>query len=255
MSVNFERGSLRPNLGSQVTQAERENQMPWDDDQRHSITNYKSNIAYKTIEGGVHMAANVSGAGYWYNNNDGQKTGAPPGDYTIDTISGNQGTSWLTKTYDATTYIGNTCRLIFHYTGGSSYTGDAQIGNVTIGSTNYSFESNAEGWRTTQSNSSAMDKDNYDQGNFAFNLIQNGTSANRWNRDAGGTGSGGTGLVGNGAAGSQYLYAEVSGSGYPSKDFICDSPTFVVDNGTFNAVLGMYGATIGTLDIYLRVIS
>ena len=255
MSVNFERGSLKPNLGSSQAEALRESQMPWDNDQRHSITNYKSNMAYKTIEGGVHMAANVSGVAYFYNNNDAALSGAAPGDYTIDSISGNQGSSWLNKTYDATPYIGNTCRLIFHYTSGSSYTGDAQIGDVNIGTQNYSFESNIQGWRTTTVNSNSITKDNYDNGSYGLQNILNGTTNNRWNRDASGTGSGGTGLAGTGNAGTWYLYAEVSGQGYPSKDYVTDSPTFVVDNGTFNAVLGMSGGTIGTLDIYLRVIS
>lgn len=255
MSVNYERGNIVRDWLLTQSDVEEQNRMPWDAYHVGSITNYKSNIAYKTSDAGTTPILNT-GDSFFFNNNSGIVTAAAPGDYLIDTISGNQGTSWLTKTYDASPYISNTCRLIFHYTSGTSFTGDAQIAEVNIGSTSYTFETNSEGWRTTTANSTIITKDNYLTSTGQTVSVANGTVSNRWSRDIGGTASGSTAIpFTDPGGGSWYLYTETSGNGSSFKDFICDSPTFVVDNATFNMILGMYGATIGTLDIYLRVIS
>ena len=255
MSVNYERGNIVRDGYTTEAEVVAQNRMPWDNDHTGSITNYKSNIAYKTSDGYTRPTLSTTDS-FFYNNGTGNFSSAAPGDYLIDTISGNQGTSWFTRTYDASPYISNTCRVIFHYTSGTSFTGDAQIAEVNLGTTAWDFETNNEGWQTTNVNSSTLTLSNYTT-NGSLISVQNGTTTNRWNRDASGTGSSGTGIATAGLAqnGSWYLYAETSGAGYPSKDFFCHSPDIVVDNSTFNMILGMYGATMGTLIVYLRVIS
>ena len=227
--------------------------MQWDGDYTGAISNYKSNIAYKTSDAGTtpfHQTADS----FFYNNNSGQLTGSPAGDYLIAQIgSGNQGNSWITKTYDASPFVTNSCQVIIHYTSGTSFTGDAQIAEVNLGSTTWDFEVGSQGWVTTTVNSGTLTKDNY-LTSGSVNPIINGTTSNRWNRDANGTGSSNTGVSTSvGQNGSWYIYAETSSNGYQNKDFICASPIITVDNATFNIIFGFYGATIGPTDIYIRV--
>jgi len=49
-----------------------------------------------------------------------------------------------------TPYVGSTGRLVFQYTSGSSFTGDIQIDDINIGSSNnYSFEATGQSFETT----------------------------------------------------------------------------------------------------------
>lgn len=52
MSVNYERGNIVRDGYTTVPEVEAQNRMPWDGDHTGSITNYKSNIAYKTSDAG-----------------------------------------------------------------------------------------------------------------------------------------------------------------------------------------------------------
>lgn len=253
MSINYERGNVVRDWRLNQSDLEAQNRMQWDDDYTGAISNYKSNIAYKTSDAGttpIHSTADS----FFYNNNLGKLSGSAAGDYLIAQIgSGNQGNSWITKTYDASQFITNSCQVIIHYTSGTSFTGDAQIAEVNLGSTTWDFETSGDGWVTTTVNSNTLTKDNYTT-NGSTATIVNGTIANRWNRDANGTGSSNTGVsTTTGQNGSWYIYAETSSNGYSNKDFICASPTITVDNSTFNIIFGFYGGTIGQTDIYIRV--
>lgn len=192
MSVNYERGNIVRDGYTTVPEVEAQNRMPWDGDHTGSITNYKSNIAYKTSDAGTRPILSTADS-FFYNNGGGFFDGAAPGDYLIDTISGNQGTSWLARTYDASAYVGNTCRVVFHYTSGTSFTGDAQIAEVNLGSTTWDFETDNEGWQTTAANSSTLTLSNYTTSGSLISVV-NGSTTNRWNRDQNGTGSSGTGV-------------------------------------------------------------
>src|SRR6056300_1139490 len=75
----------------------------------------------------------------------------------LDTRSGQYSTSAYEQVNLSSAfapYVGSTGRLVFQYVSGSSYTGDIQIDDINIGSSNnYSFETNGDGFLTTATGS------------------------------------------------------------------------------------------------------
>ena len=181
--------------------------------------------------------------------------------------------SWQTVSIDVTAYKGNTVRFIFHYVSGTSYTGDIQIDQVsfptyfmfgntamwagttnTFGSSSFTSISSGTGggnWQTTTSDTSSYI-------GASFGTVTTTTSALRWNGRSGGTPSGGTGLSSAYGGSGFYVYAETSSSGYSNKNFWLRSGTHAIGNQTgtpyFGFRLGRYGATIGTLKVYVEEI-
>lgn len=174
------------------------------------------------------------------------------------TRSGQYSTSaWETNISlgDLSAYYGQTCRLVFKYVAGSSFTGDIQLDNVRLvsglsGTTTYSFENNAEGWETTTSDAYGIQYQN-----LSWSTLATGITASRWNMDSAGTPSSSTGLT-FATAGSYYVYAETSTS--PNgQTYWLRSPTFNIPIiGGYGILFdcARYGATIGTLEVYLEVV-
>lgn len=190
------------------------------------------------------------------------------------TYTGQYSTSaWQTVSIDVTAYKGKTVRFIFHYVSGTSYTGDIQIDQVsfptyfmfgntamwagttnTFGSSSFTSISSGTGggnWQTTTSDTSSYI-------GASFGTVTTTTSALRWNGRSGGTPSSGTGLSSGYGGSGFYVYAETSSSGYSNKNFWLRSGTHAIGNQTgtpyFGFRLGRYGATIGTLKVYVEEI-
>ena len=153
-----------------------------------------------------------------------------------------------------TPYVGTTGRLVFQYTSGSSFTGDIQVDDINIGSNNYSFEANGDGFQTTATGSTDTTRTDAYYQSLSFQAVLTGTTSNVWNRDTGGTSSSSTALT-FADDGSYYLYVETTNPGFPSKVTWLRSPEVTLDTATLNFALGRYGATIGTLRVFWEVTS
>lgn len=165
----------------------------------------------------------------------------------LDTISG-QLDGWRQRTVDISAYAGATVRVAFHYVSGSSFTGDIQLDAINIDGTSYSFESGTESFQTSANGESTY-------GSVSWTDLSTGETSGSWNRDSGGTGSSGTART-DAANGSFYVFAETSSPGYPNYNFWLRSPQVTLgSNPTISYYETRLGDTIGTLSVYLDVIS
>ena len=152
----------------------------------------------------------------------------------------------------ANIYRGATVRPVFVYTQiASVFTADLQLDLINLDGNSYSFESNATGWQTTTSSTSAS---NYSSASFSS--VATTTSTARWNRDQNGTGSSGTGLT-TAASGSFYLYAETSSPANSAGfTFILRGPEVTLGSDPdFTYYEARSGTNMGNLDVYLDVVS
>lgn len=194
------------------------------------------------------------------------------------TYSGNySSSSWQTVSIDVSSFKGKTVRFVFHYVSGTNYTGDLQVDNLTFpryytlsdtggyfqgwGTTNNTFgvssftsvsqTNNGGNWQTTTTDTSSYV-------GASWSTVAVGTTALRWNGRTGGTPSSSTGLSSGFGGSGYYVYAETSSPGYSNKNFWLRSGTHDIPNYTgtpyFGFRLGRYGATIGTLKVYIEEI-
>jgi hypothetical protein len=167
----------------------------------------------------------------------------------LDTVTG-QNAVWSQRIVDVSNYSGVTAYLVFEYANGSSFTGDIQLDSIDIGGNLYTFDSSVESFeRNSNLNSSTYDT-------TTWTALTTGTSGGgSWLRDSGGTASSNTGLT-TAAGGFWYVYAETSNpaavAGYK---FWLRSPSVVINSDTFSYYEARSGAGIGTLNVYLDVIS
>jgi hypothetical protein len=169
----------------------------------------------------------------------------------LDTVSGSNN-AWSQRTVDVSGYAGATVRPVFRYLNGSSFRGDIQLDQIVIGGTTSSFESSADSY---QRNPNSSQPSNYASVNWES--VSTSGSNGEWKRDSGGTPSGNTGRT-DAAAGSFYLFAETSGSSLSNNAYFwLRGPAVTLDssNPVFTYYEARYGSNIGTLDVYLDVIS
>lgn len=158
--------------------------------------------------------------------------------------------AWTYRSADISAYIGATARLVVKYISGSSYTGDAQIDDINIGGNSYDPEG---GTHSFQRNSVAgITTDDYSS--VSWEALADTAIDGKWVRDGFGTVSGSTGLT-SGNTGSYYYYCETSGSGTNYKRFWLRSPIVTINNGTLSLYTAQYGATCGSFNVYLDIIS
>jgi len=161
--------------------------------------------------------------------------------------------AYLPKTIDITAYAGATVRPVFMHrikTSGTAFYADIQLDNITIGENNYNFESNSTGWYTTISGSFST----YASiSSWAF--VATVSTAERWNRFSGATGSSSTGNLG-AASGSFYLYTESSVPAALGDYFWLLGPEITLpEDPIFTFYVGKQGDAIGDFKVYLDVIS
>lgn len=158
--------------------------------------------------------------------------------------------SWSQKTVDISQYGGTTSRVVFKYTMiASVFTADIQLDAINIDGTTYSFENTGDSFQRASTATNSYES-------VSWESLVIGTTAARWNVDAGGTATSGTART-DAAAGSYYVYAETSSPGnIAGYTFWLRSPEISLSN---SPSLSYYetrtGTDLGTLDVYLDVIS
>lgn len=160
--------------------------------------------------------------------------------------------SWVQRTVDLSAYVGETVRLVFVHqiaSSGTSFYADLQLDEITVNGSTYSFESTADltGWQTSTNGSYSA------YTSVAWSSLSTGTTAERWNRDSGGTGSSSTGLTTGGDNTSFYLYTEASSPATNSDRFWLRSPEITVSSSTMTFYEARYGSTIGSFNVYVDV--
>lgn len=174
----------------------------------------------------------------------------------ISSVSPGNSSSWSNQVITLSSeYHGHDVRVVWKYTGGSSFTGDLQIGgNVTLGGTTFDLDTyTGTAWQTTRVDTAAYNT-------ATFYDILTGTTGLRWNKRATfAPPSTGTGLAPPPYAGGDntYYYAETTSPGYPSKRFWLRSPQVSISQlgSQINWWRGNYGATMGSYSIYLEIMT
>ena len=179
----------------------------------------------------------------------------------LQTITG-QASYWATGSNSLSSYAGQTGRIVFNYTNGSSsyrrYRGDMQLDSIAFDGNTYNFDApSGQDWVTSSSFSGTYGSMNPNDLSSFNNNIRNyfnlttGTTSNRWNVDANGTSSSYTALS-SAHSGSYYVYAETSGSGSQNQNFTLASPLVTLSNNPANLTYAhaRYGSNIGTTRIY-----
>ena len=167
---------------------------------------------------------------------------------SLDSVSG-ENNAWSQRTVDISSYAEATVKPVFYYVSGSSFTGDIQLDAINVDGTSYSFETNTTGWVTSSAETS-----NYNSVNW-IGVPTAASDSPRFSRDSGGTASTGTGRT-DAADGIFYLYAETTSDGFPNTPFWLRGPEVTLSSSpTFSYYEARSGATIGTLNFYLDVIS
>lgn len=166
---------------------------------------------------------------------------------TVWTRSGDQGNSWASASVDLSTYLGETVKLRFKGTTGSSYRGDMTVDNISLTTTT---GGGGGGGLTC----GAIETPGYSEGfesSFGAWAQASGDDFD-WTRRSGGTPSSNTGPSA-AYAGSFYMYIESSSPNYSNKTAIIESPCLDLSgasSATFSFRYHMYGATaMGGLDL------
>lgn len=172
---------------------------------------------------------------------------------SLFSVSGNTGV-WTQQTVDLSAYAGKTVRLVFRHqvaASGTTFYADLQLDQIAVDGTLYSFESSTESFETTTSGSYT----NYSTAVFV--ALGTGTVSERWNRDSGGTPSSATGLTTGGDSTTYYVYTESSSPTVNNDIFWLRSPEITLSESVGNLTFyeARYGSTIGTLDVYVDVVS
>lgn len=166
----------------------------------------------------------------------------------IASVPAQDNSTWTLRSYDASSYVGRDVRLVIRYQSGSSFTGDAQFDDFTIGGTTYNPENGTEGFQRNSDVGSSVSS----YASVSWQSLATGVVNGLFNRDSGGTGSTGTANT-SGNTGSFYYYAETSGDGLPDKYFWLRSPQVTLSSGTVSFYSAQNGATCGPITAYLDV--
>jgi len=164
---------------------------------------------------------------------------------------------WEQHTIDISSYASATVRVVFWYLRGTSFTGDIQIDDIYINGTTYTFESGVENFiRNSVALSAGTSHTTYPS-TMTTTGLTTGTAASFFNRDSAGTPSSGTSSTIDHTLGTTagfYVYAETSG-GATGTPFFLATPSITLSGSPGNMTFwtSRYGATIGTLQVYVYV--
>ena len=161
--------------------------------------------------------------------------------------SGNKGNSWQTASFNLNAYVGGNVQLRFNRVTGSTWQADIALDNISL--TN-------GGGSGTSGCVAEINSFPYTQGfeNTLGSWSQSSSDDIDWSVNSSSTPSSNTGPA-SANQGTYYIYVEASGSGtgYPTKQAIINSPCFDLSGlsvASFNFDYHMYGATdMGTLDL------
>jgi len=164
--------------------------------------------------------------------------------------------SYTQQTVDISDYANATVRLVWRVvigTTGSVFQNDVQLDTIAITgeSVSYDFDAGTESFETTINGNST------DYSTASFTALQTQTTAERWNRNSGNTGSNNTGNLG-AQSGTFYVYTESSSPVINGDYFWLRSPEITLGatpgNVTFYEGREITGANT-TLDFYIDVVS
>jgi len=166
---------------------------------------------------------------------------------TVWSRSGDQGNSWASASVDLSTYLGETVKLRFKGTTGSSYRGDMTVDNISLTTTT---GGGGGGGLTCGATETPGYSEGFESSFGAW--AQAGGDDFDWTRRSGGTPSSNTGPSA-AYAGSFYMYIESSSPNYSNKTAIMESPCLDLSgasSATFSFRYHMYGAAaMGGLDL------
>ena len=164
--------------------------------------------------------------------------------------------SYTQRTVDLSAYANATIRLVWRVvvgTTGDVFQNDVQIDTIAITgeSVSYDFDAGTESFETTTNGSDT------DYSTATFTALGTTTTAERWNRNSGNTGSNNTGNLG-AQSGTFYVYTETSNPVINGDYFWLRSPEITLGatpgNVTFYEGRQITGTTT-TLDFYVDVVS
>ncbi|MEM9920946.1 MAG: hypothetical protein AAF990_22795 [Bacteroidota bacterium] len=156
--------------------------------------------------------------------------------------SGDQDNQWWQEAIDLSAFVGQTVKLRFHATTGSSFRGDMAVDNVRLST------STAPTYLNCNATINSFPYNESFEGGMGNWSIQS-TGYDIWDRWSGSTPSGNTGPS-SAANGSYYLYTEASSPNNPNKTAILQGPCFDLSNApaaTFSFKYHMNGFHIGTI--------
>ena len=164
---------------------------------------------------------------------------------------------WEQHTIDISSYASATVRVVFWYLRGASFTGDIQIDDIYINGTTYTFESGVENFIRNSAALTVGTLVTTYPSSMTTTALTTTSSGAFWNRDAGGTPSGATSSTIDHTLGTTagfYVYAETSGPATGAPYFLATpSITLSGNPGNMTFWTSRYGATIGTLQVYVYV--
>lgn len=176
-------------------------------------------------------------------------------------VSG-ENASWSQQTINISTYASATVRVVFWYLKGSSFTGDIQLDDIAIDGTTYDFESGTHSFICNNGALAVGTSITTYPSTMSVAPLATGdsTAIGIWLRDLGGTGSSSTGLTVDhtlGTTSGYYVYAETSGGQSTNRPFFLATPEITLSSNPGNMTFweARYGATIGTLYVYMYVVS
>lgn len=153
-------------------------------------------------------------------------------------VSGNQGNAWQSASVDLTTYLGDTIKLRYVGTTGTTWQGDIAIDNISLFTDTEANSSVCTDGISTFPYSESMETD------FGA-WSQNITNDFNWIRNTRGTLSNNTGPR-FASDGNWYAYIESSAPNYPTQRAILNGPCFDLSSSTeafFSFQYHMYGAS------------
>lgn len=166
---------------------------------------------------------------------------------------------WEQHTVDISAYANTTSRIVFWYVAGNSFTGDIQIDDIAVDGTTYTFESSAENFICNSSPLTVGTLVTSYPGTMTTNALSTSLSNGLWSRDLGGTSSLDTGSTVDhtlGTTSGYYVYAETSdNASIFSRPYFLATPSIALSGSPGNMTFwtSRYGATIGTLEVYVYV--
>lgn len=167
----------------------------------------------------------------------------------IASVPAQDNATWALRSYDASAYVGRDVRLVIRYQSGSSFTGDAQFDDFTVGGVSYDPENGAEGFQRNSDAASLVST--YSSVSWE-SLPTAGVVNGKMARHSGGTNSSGTGNT-TGNTGNFYFYAETTSPGFPDAYYWLRSPQVTLSSSTVSFYSAQNGATCGPITAYLDV--
>lgn len=179
----------------------------------------------------------------------------PPPSYNLGltpaliSVSAQNNSIWTQRTTNISAYLGATARLVIGYQAGNNFTADVQFDDFNIGGNIFDPQNGTNNFETTSTTGTSTPST---YSSVSWTALLDGTSGQKFHRDASGTGSSGTGNT-SGFTGTYYYYAETSGS--YNQYYWLRSPIVTLNTSTLSFYSAQNGDACGPFEAYLDIIS